>query len=73
MGCGKGIKEQEAAKVNAIGDRIRQLKKDKAEKDVIMAEVEKLKVAKAAYEVAVGEPFPAPAPQQSPKKKKKKK
>ena len=68
-----GVKEDETAKVNAIGERIRQLKKDKAEKDVVMAEVEKLKAAKVAYEAAVGEPFPAPAPQQSSKKKKKKK
>ena len=29
--------------------------KDKAEKDVVMAEVEKLKAAKEAYEVAVGD------------------
>ena len=64
-----GVKEDETAKVNAIGDRIRQLKQEKAAKEVIMAEVEKLKVAKEAYEAAVGEPFPAPAPQQSSKKK----
>lgn len=68
-----GVKEEETAKVNAIGDRIRQLKQEKAAKEVIMAEVEKLKVAKEAYEAAVGEPFPAPAPQQSSKGKKKKK
>ena len=68
-----GVKEEETAKVNAIGERIRQLKKDKAEKDVVMAEVEKLNAAKAAYEAVVGEPFPAAAPQQSSKKKKKKK
>ena len=64
-----GVKEEETAKVNAIGDRIRQLKQEKAAKEVVMAEVEKLKVAKEAYEAAVGEPFPAPAPQQSSKKK----
>ena len=63
----------EMANVVAIADRIRQLKKEKVQKEVIMAEVEKLKAAKAAYEAAVGEPFPAPAPQQSSKKKKKKK
>eukprot|EP01043_Picozoa_sp_COSAG02_P042098 COSAG02_NODE_3548_length_6580_cov_2104.438358_7_plen_114_part_00 len=34
-----GLKEQEAAKVNAIGDAIRALKKEKASKEVIMAEV----------------------------------
>lgn len=64
-----GVKEDEAAKVNAVGDKIRELKAAKAEKDVIMAEVEKLKAAKAAYEAAVGEPFPAPAPAPSKKKK----
>jgi hypothetical protein len=64
-----GVKEDEAAKVNAVGDKIRQLKAAKAEKDVIMAEVEKLKAAKVAYEAAVGEPFPAPAPAPSKKKK----
>jgi hypothetical protein len=72
-GGDSALKEKEAAKVNAVGDKIRELKKAKAEKDVIMAEVAKLKEAKEAYEAAVGEPFPAPAPQQSSKKKKKKK
>ena len=67
-----GLKEDEAAKVNAIGDKIRALKKEKAAKEVVMAEVEKLKVQKAAYEQAVGEPFPAPAPAPAPKKKEKK-
>jgi hypothetical protein len=65
-----GVKEDETAKVNAIGDKIRELKKAKAAKEEIMAEVEKLKAAKAAYEAAVGEPFPAPAPAPSKKKKK---
>ena len=64
-----GVKEDEAAKVNAIGERIRTLKQSKAEKEVIMAEVEKLQAAKAAYEKAVGEPFPAPAPAPAKKKK----
>ena len=67
-----GLKEDEAAKVNAIGDKIRAHKKEKAAKEVVMAEVEKLKVQKAAYEQAVGEPFPAPAPAPAPKKKEKK-
>ena len=64
-----GLKEDEAAKVNAIGDKIRELKKQKAAKEVVLAEVEKLKAQKAAYEQAVGEPFPAPAPAPAPKKK----
>ncbi len=62
-------KETEAAKVNAIDERIHQLKKEKAQKDVVMAEVENLKAAMAAYEEAVGEPFPAPATRHSSKKK----
>eukprot|EP01043_Picozoa_sp_COSAG02_P034105 COSAG02_NODE_2366_length_9052_cov_1.784541_4_plen_1632_part_00 len=64
-----GVKEDETAKVNAIGDKIRELKKAKAAKEVVMAEVEKLKSAKEAYEKAVGEPFPAPAPAPAKKKK----
>jgi hypothetical protein len=70
------VKSVEAAKVNAIGDRIRALKKDKAAKDVIMAAVEELKAAKADYEQKVGEPFSFPAPvtdkQKQPKQQKKK-
>ena len=65
-----GVKEDETAKVNAIGDKIRDLKKAKAEKEVIMAEVAKLQAAKEAYERAVGEPFPAPAAAPAKKKKK---
>ena len=34
-----GLKEEEAAKVNAIGDAIRALKQAKASKEVVMAEV----------------------------------
>lgn len=48
----------EMANVVAIADRIRQLKKDKVQKEMIMAEVEKLKAAKAAYEEVVGEAYP---------------
>ncbi len=65
-------KEIEAAKVNAIGDKIRELKKSKAEKSVVMAEVEKLKAAKVAYEKLVGEPFPAPQSDKQPKQNKQK-
>ena len=64
------VKEVEAAKVNAIGDKIRDLKQAKAGKDAVMAEVEKLQAAKAAYEKAVGEPFPAPQSDKQPKQKK---
>jgi hypothetical protein len=63
-----GVKEDETAKVNAIGDKIRELKKAKAAKEEIMAEVEKLKAAKVAYAAKVGEAFPAPAPAPSKKK-----
>ena len=42
VGITMGVKEDEAAKVNAVGDKIRELKAAKAEKDVIMAEVEKI-------------------------------
>ena len=48
----------EMANVVAIADRIRQLKKEKVQKEVIMAEVEKLNAAKAAYEEVVGEAYP---------------
>lgn len=48
----------EMANVVAITDRIRQLKKEKVQKEVIMAEVEKLKAAKSAYEEVVGEAYP---------------
>jgi hypothetical protein len=68
-----GVKEDETAKVNAIGDKIRELKKAKAAKEEIMAEVEKLKAAKEAYAAKVGEAFPAPAPAPSKKNKEQKK
>ncbi len=71
-GAAASAKEIEAAKVNAIGDKIRELKQSKADKSVVMAEVEKLKAAKAAYEKIVGEPFPAPQSDKQPKQNKQK-
>jgi hypothetical protein len=46
-----GTKDEETAKVNAIGDKIRELKKAKAN---VVVEVAKLKAAKEAYEAATG-------------------
>ena len=70
---GDPIPGPEADAVKAVGDKIRDLKKAKAEKDAVMAEVANLTAAKAAYEAKHGQPFPAPPPQQSSKSKKKKK
>ena len=59
--------------VAAIGSEIRELKTSKAAKDVVMAKVAELKVAKEAYEVETGQPFPEPNKQGSSKDKKKSK
>ena len=72
-GAAEPIPGPEADAVKAVGEKIRDLKKAKAEKDLVMAEVANLQAAKAAYEAKHGQAYPAPPPQQSPKKSKKKK
>merc|ERR1712018_166201 len=57
------------AKVTAQGDKIRELKAAKAEKDAIMAEVNVLKQLKLEYKQATGKEY-APAGQADKKKEK---
>ena len=60
------------AKVNKIGDQIRDKKAAKAPKDEIMPLVAELKEAKAEYQRVTGEEWPADVAAKAKAKKKKK-